>query len=66
MTPQLIDTLENIHGAAYQLRFSSCCGPSRADFPDPSGGDALKTLAASCERDGIRLLECRWSSELIQ
>lgn len=66
MTPQPIYTVENLHGPAYQLRFSWSCWPSRTHFPDPPGGDILKALAASWEGDGIRKLECRWSPELIQ
>ena len=65
MQPQPIYTPENVRHA-YHLRFGWTGWPSGGELPDPPVGEAWQDLVAGWEKDGLRLLEQRWTREQVQ
>ncbi len=67
MAPQPIYRPGNLHGVAYELRYSWHGWPSgRASFPHPPPDPDFERLCARWESDGLRLLERRWKPALLQ
>lgn len=56
---------ENLRCPAYQLRFSWTCWPTDT-FPAIAPASIFSDVDAFWEEDGIRRLETRWTSEMIQ
>jgi REP element-mobilizing transposase RayT len=66
MLPEPIYTPDNVPCSAYQIRFSWSCWPSAGTVFPPPAEDVLQELDARWETDGVRRLECKWSSAMIQ
>lgn len=65
MTPQPIYEASNLR-PAYHLRYAWSGWPSGTDFPESPSENFLRDIAPAWETDGMRLLESRWSKDMIQ
>ncbi len=65
MALQPIYKAENLN-PAYHLRYSWTGWPSEGAFPKPPSETFLESIAPAWEQDGLRLLEPRWATDMIQ
>src|SRR5262245_15250557 len=66
MAPAPIYTPDNVKRPAYHLRYTWSGWPSGGTFPASPAEPFWNLLDAAWETDGLRRLEQRWTSELIQ
>ena len=65
MAPQPIYEAHHLR-PAYHLRYAWSGWPSGTCFPEPPSENFLRDIAPAWENYGMRLLEPRWSKDMIQ